>query len=321
MAEEIFDVVDAQDVVVRQAPRAEVHRAGWRHRAAHVLVFNARGELYLQQRSLGKDMSPGLWDTSAAGHLDAGEAYDACAVRELGEELGIVPGTPPERLFKFDASPATGMEFCWVYRVVHDGPVVGQQSELRGGGWFFPEAVDAWVASRPGDFTEVFHLIWERHRGHGLLGEVGGIQYRRTRALDASVVRELYVASTLAERRPVDEPGRLAAMLAGANLVVTAWEGPQLVGIARGLSDFAYCTYLSDLAVRASHQRRGIGRELLRHVRAVGGPAQVILLSAPRAVGYYPKVGFEAHPSAWTWGGTPAGIASGPMPGGRGQTS
>jgi len=292
VAEEIFDVVDARDEVIGRAPRSEVHRQGWRHRAAHILVFNSRDELFVQQRSLTKDMSPGQWDTSAAGHLDAGEDYDACARRELAEELGIVSG----------ASPATGMEFCWVYRVLHDGPVTCQQSELRGGGWFTPESIDLWLSARPQEFTGAFHLIWEQYRGTGHLAETDGVTYRRTRALEESVARELYEASTLAERRPLGEPGRLSAMLAGANLLVTAWEGSLLVGLARSVSDFSYCTYLSDLAVRASHQRRGIGRQLIHHTQAQGGAAQVILLSAPKAVDYYPRLGFQAHPSAWTLG-------------------
>lgn len=302
MAEEIFDVVNERDQVIGRAPRSEVHRREWRHRAAHILVFNSQGELFVQQRSLTKDMSPGQWDTSAAGHLDAGEDYDECACRELSEELGVVIAAPPQRLFKCEASPETGMEFCWVYRLVHDGPLTCQQSELRGGGWFPPESVDCWLASRPQDFTGAFHLIWERYRGAAPLGEHGGITYRRTRALDEAVARELYEASTLGERRPLGEPGRLKAMLEGANLLVTAWEGSVLVGLARSVSDFSYCTYLSDLAVRASHQRRGIGRELIKHTRAVGGAAQVILLSAPKAVDYYPRLGFEPHPSAWSLG-------------------
>jgi predicted N-acetyltransferase YhbS len=73
-----------------------------------------------------------------------------------------------------------------------------------------------------------------------------------------------------------------------------------LVGIARSLSDFSYATYLSDLAVRVSHQKQGIGRELIRRTQAAGGAATVILLSAPKAVNYYPRIGFTQHPSAWT---------------------
>lgn len=125
------------------------------------------------------------------------------------------------------------------------------------------------------------------------------ITYRNGNDLDLDAVIELYRASTLGERRPVDDRERMRLMLANANLVVTAWDGAQLVGIARGLSDFSYATYLSDLAVRVSHQRQGIGRELIRRTRELGGRATLILLSAPKAVDYYPRVGFEHHPQAW----------------------
>lgn len=125
------------------------------------------------------------------------------------------------------------------------------------------------------------------------------ISYQLGNDLTLEVVLELYRASTLGERRPVDDPERMALMLRHANLVVTAWEGDLLVGIARSVSDFSYCTYLSDLAVRRSHQRLGVGRELIRRTRDRGGQATVILLSAPAAVEYYPRVGFTHHPQAW----------------------
>ena len=128
---------------------------------------------------------------------------------------------------------------------------------------------------------------------------MSAITYRTGNDLDLEAVVELYRASTLGERRPVEERPRMEAMLRNANLVITAWDRDQMVGIARSVSDFAYCTYLSDLAVRESHQRRGIGRELIRRTQEAGGQATVILLSAPRAVGYYPHVGFTQHPSAW----------------------
>ena len=126
--------------------------------------------------------------------------------------------------------------------------------------------------------------------------------YRLGNDLDLDAVIELYRASTLGERRPVDDRERMAAMLRNANLVVSAWEGDRLVGIARSVTDFAYCTYLSDLAVRHAHQRRGIGRELMRRTQQAGGRAQVILLAAPKAVDYYPHVGFQHHPQAWVLG-------------------
>jgi len=126
--------------------------------------------------------------------------------------------------------------------------------------------------------------------------------YHTGNDLDLDAVIELYRASTLGERRPVDDRTRMALMLRHANLVVTAWDGGLLVGIARSVSDFSYATYLSDLAVRLSHQKQGIGRELIRRTRELGGQATVILLSAPKAVDYYPRIGFQSHPSAWLLG-------------------
>ena len=128
------------------------------------------------------------------------------------------------------------------------------------------------------------------------------ITYRTGNDLELEAVIELYRASTLGERRPVDDRERMGRMLRNANLIVTAWDGELLVGIARSVSDFSYATYLSDLAVRASHQRQGIGRELIRRTQAQGGSATVILLSAPKAVDYYPHIGMKLHPSAWTLG-------------------
>jgi predicted N-acetyltransferase YhbS len=125
------------------------------------------------------------------------------------------------------------------------------------------------------------------------------ISYRVGNDLDLDAVIELYRASTLAERRPADERSRMAAMLKNANLVVTAWDGAQLVGISRALTDFVYATYLSDLAVRVSHQRLGIGRELMRRTQAAAPQANLILLAAPAAEKYYPHVGFTHHPQAW----------------------
>jgi len=114
------------------------------------------------------------------------------------------------------------------------------------------------------------------------------------------VVLDLYRASTLGERRPIDDREVFAAMLAHANLVVTAWDGDLLVGIARTLTDFLYVGYLADLAVRESHQRRGIGIELVARTRDRMGPrSTLVLLAAPKAVDYYPRIGFRRHESAW----------------------
>jgi predicted N-acetyltransferase YhbS len=125
------------------------------------------------------------------------------------------------------------------------------------------------------------------------------IEYRTGNDLDLDEVIEVYVESTLGARRPVADRERMAGMLREANLVITAWDGAQMVGISRSVSDFHYATYLSDLAVRLSHQKRGIGVELIRRTRLAAPQAALILLSAPAAVEYYPHIGFTRHESAW----------------------
>ena len=160
MSEEIFDVVNERDEVIGQAPRKEVHATGLWHRAVHVLVFNARGEVFLQKRSMLKDTAKGKWDSSSSGHLDTGEDYDACAVRELREEIGLIATQPPKRLFKVNACRETGWEFCWVYRCESEGPFQLHPEEIETGEWFTPAAVTKWVAEQPRDFARVFVLIW-----------------------------------------------------------------------------------------------------------------------------------------------------------------
>ena len=127
------------------------------------------------------------------------------------------------------------------------------------------------------------------------------IRYDSDRAISEAEFVDLLRRSTLAERRPVDDPQCVKAMLEHGNLHCTAWDDSRLVGLARSVTDFEYCCYLSDLAVDEKYQRMGIGRELIRITQSRLGPkATLILLSAPGAVGYYPKIGFSSHPSAWT---------------------
>jgi hypothetical protein len=126
------------------------------------------------------------------------------------------------------------------------------------------------------------------------------ITYRTGNDIELSAMIEVYEGSTLGERRPVGDRARMASMLANANLIITAWDGDLLVGISRALSDFSFATYLSDLAVRASHQRSGIGKELIRRTQQASGPdAKIILLAAPAAADYYAHIGFEHQPRAW----------------------
>jgi isopentenyldiphosphate isomerase len=160
--DEIFDVVDERDEVVGCEKRGEVHRLSLRHRAVHVLVFNEKGEVFLQKRSMKKDTFPGAWDSSSSGHLDCGEEYDACAVRELGEELGLRSSGPLIRLFKIDACQETGQEFVWVYRCEAEGPFTLHPEEIETGGWHSPAAVTHWMQDRPGEFADAFVLIWKK---------------------------------------------------------------------------------------------------------------------------------------------------------------
>jgi predicted N-acetyltransferase YhbS len=112
---------------------------------------------------------------------------------------------------------------------------------------------------------------------------------------------DLLVRSTLADRRPVGDPERIAKMLAGADIVLTARSGARLVGVSRAITDFAYCTYLADLAVDQDSQRQGIGKELIRRTHeAAGLSTMLILLAAPAAREYYPHIGMQPHDSCWT---------------------
>lgn len=174
MSEEIFDVVNDRDEVIGQAPRSEVHRQGWKHRAVHVLVFNQSGQLFLQKRSMKKDSFPGAWDSSASGHLDRGEAYDACALREVREELGVQLDRPPLRLFKMDACRETGEEFCWIYQASHGGPFDLHPDEIEDGAWFEIAEISRWTEAQPGDFASAFLALWRRYRS-GRIGPISGV--------------------------------------------------------------------------------------------------------------------------------------------------
>jgi 16S rRNA (adenine1518-N6/adenine1519-N6)-dimethyltransferase len=152
---EIFDVVDERDEVVRQASRHEVHRNGWRHRAVHIFVFNRAGELFLQKRSRWKDAHPSRWDSSAAGHLNAGEDYEETALREVKEEMGVEVDRV-RLLASIEANAMTGWEFVRLYRAEHEGPFRLPPAEIETGAFFPVEVVREWIARRPGDFATGF---------------------------------------------------------------------------------------------------------------------------------------------------------------------
>lgn len=163
--DELFDVVDEQDRVTGQLARREVHRLKLRHRAVHLLVVNRAGQVFLHKRSMAKDKFPGFWDSSAAGHVGAGEDYDGTAVRELEEELGCRPEKPPQPLFKIEAREETGQEFVWVYRVEAEGPFVLHPGEIERGDWFSVAEIDRWLVERPQEIAPALHYLWPLARG------------------------------------------------------------------------------------------------------------------------------------------------------------
>jgi GNAT superfamily N-acetyltransferase len=127
------------------------------------------------------------------------------------------------------------------------------------------------------------------------------ISYRDDAVITADQAIDLYVRSTLGERRPIHNKDTFAAMLKNANLTITAWDEDQLIGISRTLTDFAYVAYLADLAVDQKYQRSGIGKQLIEQTQSRLGPeCMIVLLAAPKANEYYEHIGFEHNPRAWT---------------------
>jgi GNAT superfamily N-acetyltransferase len=109
---------------------------------------------------------------------------------------------------------------------------------------------------------------------------------------EAEVIIDLYISAGL--RRPVKDIQRIKKMYEYSNLIITAWDGEKLVGIARALTDFCYCCYLSDIAVRKEYQNQGIGKKMIECIRnKIGEETSLLLLAAPDAMEYYPKIGFE----------------------------
>jgi len=162
MVEEIFDIVDESDSVVGSASRREVHRTGLLHRSTHLLVFDSRGRVLLQKRSNEKDTFPGRWDSSVSGHVDSGEGYDTCVVREAFEEIGVDLKVAPERVFKIDACEETANEFTWVYRHCSDGPFAISEEEISEVRWFSGERVDQMLLEERDSFSPAFALVWQR---------------------------------------------------------------------------------------------------------------------------------------------------------------
>lgn len=163
-ADELFDVVDGDDRVTGQATRAEVHRQGLLHRAVHVFVVNRHGELLLQKRSRFKDAHPGVWDSSVAGHLDAGEDYEPAALRELEEEMGV-RGVGIDEIGRIAPCENTGWEHVRLFLARWDGVPRFPSAEVEAAMWMKPEELQAWIDARPDDFAGGFLECWKVARG------------------------------------------------------------------------------------------------------------------------------------------------------------
>ena len=170
--DELFDVVDQEDRVIGRAPRREVHAKNLRHRATHVIVHDAYGNVFIQKRSRAKDTFPGCWDSSCSGHVDAGEDYLIAARRELGEELGCHDVKLPLRpVVKLPASAETGHEFIQIYLM---GPYSGtfdlNPEEITEGRWISAADLERAMAESPDQFAGAIHHLWQHHRAALLAG-------------------------------------------------------------------------------------------------------------------------------------------------------
>ncbi len=127
------------------------------------------------------------------------------------------------------------------------------------------------------------------------------ITYQDNAIISPEQAIDLYIRSTLGERRPINNPSTFSDMLTNANLIISAWDEEKLIGISRSFTDFSYVTYLADLAVDASYQRQGVGKRLIEETQLRLGPeCMIVLLAAPKANTYYEHIGFEHNPRAWT---------------------
>ena len=158
-AGEMLTVVDEDDEVLGSERRDVIHRDGLTHRAVHIFALNKKGEIFLQKRSRLKDKCPGLWDSSAAGHVDADESYEACAARELEEEMGLSDQEIRE-VGKLGAHANTGWEHVRLFATLAEGTIRFPCVEVEYGEWFAMDQIEEWVKAVPEDFAPGFLACW-----------------------------------------------------------------------------------------------------------------------------------------------------------------
>ena len=160
--DEIFDVVDSEDMVIGKASRLQVHNNDLMHRSVNILVFNSTGSLFLQKRAMIKDESPGLWDSSAAGHVESGEDYISCAKRELNEELSL-SDVQLDEVLSIPAQSTTFWEHVRVYKCVTDSNICINKNEISEGRYINISEVRAWMQLKPEVHTSTFSLIYANY--------------------------------------------------------------------------------------------------------------------------------------------------------------
>lgn len=163
--EEIIDIVNEFDEVIAQAPRKEVHLRQQMHRSTHIILRNSDQQVFLQLRAKTKETNPGVWDSSAAGHVDAGETYVDCAARELEEELSVrVPAQALVEIGRLAPTMVNGFEFVRIYAAQSDDPIKLEFGEIDGGKWVSDGELNQWITENPEDFAPSFLVIWEAIR-------------------------------------------------------------------------------------------------------------------------------------------------------------
>jgi len=161
--EDIFDIVNDRDQVINSAPRSIVHREGHLHRAAHIWLYNNKGDVLIQLRSPHKDRHPSVWDSSACGHVDSGEDYQTAAARETCEELGLPSAPALQEIAYCQDTEALDQEFVKVYQGKTEGPFQPQPSEVAELRWLSPAALTDWMSRGPAAFAPSFVHLWNRY--------------------------------------------------------------------------------------------------------------------------------------------------------------
>lgn len=170
-SQELFDVCDADDRVIGQAPRGEVHARKLLHRAVHIWVFNSQGEFLLHRRSASKDESPRCYTSSASGHLSAGEDYAPAAERELAEELGLSGRL--DYVTRLPAGLETAFEHTALYRMTTDAAPTPDPDEIESIEYVRPQEITRRIEARPEEFSPPFRVLWEwwlQHDGAAAAG-------------------------------------------------------------------------------------------------------------------------------------------------------